>query len=115
MEILTFNPKNTKLIDGDFLKSDDFSEKIYENDGSYFNDCQYMTFKCGDLTIDVNFELSISGSVSEDSGDYWTPPSCDVDVDDVDITITNVFIDENEVELTPELKKIFFNLVNSNL
>ncbi len=115
MEFLTFNPKNTKLVDGDFVKSDDFTEMIYENDGSYSNDCQYMTFDCNDLKIDINYEIGISGSISEDSGDYWTPPSCDVDVDDVDITITDVFIDEVQVELTPELKKIFLNLVNSNL
>ncbi len=115
MEILTFNIKNFKLIDGDFVKSDNFSEMIYENDGSYSNDCQYMTFECGDLKIDINFEMSISGSISEDSGDYWTPPSCDVDIDDVDITITDVFINEDEVELTPELKKVFLNIVNSNL
>ena len=57
--------------------------------------------------------MSISGSISEDSGDYWTPPSCDVDIDDVDITITDVFINEDEVELTPELKKVFLNIVNS--
>lgn len=115
MEFLTFNPQNTKLVDGDFIKSDDFSDKVYENEGSYYNDCQYMTFECGELKIDINYELSISGSISEDSGDYWTPPSCDVDVDDVDITITNVFIDEDEVELTSDLKKVFLKLVNNNL
>lgn len=115
MEILTFNPKNSKLIDGDFIKSDDFSEKIYENDGSYSNDCQYMTFDCNGLKLDINYEVELSGSVSQDFGDYWTPPSCDVDVDNVDITLTGVYIDEDEVELTPDLEKIFLNLVNSNL
>ena len=115
MEILTFNPKNSKLIDGDFVKSDNFSEMIYENDGSYHNDCQYMTFDCNGLKIDVNYEIGISGSISEDSGDYWTPPSCDVDVDDVDIYVTNVYINEDDVELTPELKTLFKNIVDKNL
>ena len=115
MEILTFNPQNTKLVDGDFVKSNDLAELIYENDGSYSNDCQYMIFKCGDITIDVSYEISVSGSIYEDSGDYWTPPSCDVDVDDVDITITNVLINEDDLELTPELKKIFSKLVDKNL
>ena len=115
MDFLTFNPKNLVLVDGDFVKSNDLTDLIYENDGHYSNDCQYMTFKCGDITIDVNYEVSVSGSIHEDSGDYWTPPSCDVDVDDVDVTITEVLINEDEVELTPELKKVFLNLVNSNL
>lgn len=114
MEFVTFNPHNTKLVDGDFVKSNDFTDLVYENEGSYHNDCQYMIFKCDDVTIDVGYELSISGSIYEDSGDYWTPPSCDVDVD-FDVTITDVLINEDEVELTPELKKVFLNLVNSNL
>jgi hypothetical protein len=74
-----------------------------------------MTFKCGDITIDVNYEVSVSGSIFEDSGDYWTPPSCDVDVDDVDIYVTDVYINEDEVELTPELKTIFKNIVDKNI
>ena len=115
MDFLTFNPKNLFLVDGDFVKSNDFADAIYENDGSYSNDFQYMTFKCGDIKIDVNYEISVSGSVCEDSGDYWTPPSCDVDIDDVDIYVTDVYINEDEVELTPELKAIFKKIVDKNL
>jgi len=115
MDFLTCNPQNLVLVDGDFVKSNDFADAIYESDGSYSNDCQYMTFKCGDITIDVNYEISVSGSVCEDSGDYWTPPSCDVDIDDVDIYVTDVYINEDEVELTPELKAIFKKIVDKNL
>jgi len=74
-----------------------------------------MSFKCGELTIDVNYEISVSGSIFEDSGDYWTPPSCDVDVDDVDVTISSVSINEDDVELSDDLKKIFLKVVNNNL
>ena len=115
MDTITFNLKNFKLIDGDFISEDSFVDKIYEESGSFCDDTQWMSFKCGELTIDVNYEISVSGSIFEDSGDYWTPPSCDVDVDDVDVTITDVLINEDEVELTPELKKIFINIVNNNL
>jgi len=115
MDFITFNPQNLVLVDGDFVKSNDLADLIYENDGSYSNDCQYMTFKFGDITIDVNYEMSVSGSINEDSGDYWTPPSCDIDIDDVDIYITDVLINEDEVELTPELKAIFKKIVDKNI
>jgi hypothetical protein len=115
MDTITFNPKNFKLIDGDFISEDSFTDKIFEESGSFCDNAQWMSFKCGELTIDVNYEISVSGSIFEDSGDYWTPPSCDVDIDDVDVTITDVLINEDEVELTPELKKIFINIVNNNL
>ncbi len=115
MDFLTFNPKNLVLVDGDFVKSNDLADLIYENDGSYSNDCQYMTFKCSDITIDINYEMSVSGSINEDSGDYWTPPSCDVDIDDVDIDVTAVYINEDEVELTPELKTVFKKIVDKNI
>ena len=115
MDTITLNPKNFKLIDGDFISEDSFADKIYEESGLFCDNAQWMSFKCGELTIDVNYEISVSGSIFEDSGDYWTPPSCDVDVDDVDVTITDVLINEDEVELTPELKKIFINIVNNNL
>ena len=47
MEILTFNTKNFKLIDGDFVKSDNFSEMrgltfVFNEDGSLFK--RYLLF-----------------------------------------------------------------------
>lgn len=114
MDFITFNTQNTKFVDGEFIKNDDISDKIYE-DGSFTLDDQWMSFDCNGVSIVVDYEISVSGSSSYDSGDYWTPPSYDVDVDSVDIDITSVSIDEYEVELTSELKKIFENLVNKIL
>ena len=112
---ITISHKNFRLVDGDFLSSSDLSDKIYENGGSFRDEFQYMTFKCAELTVDVNYEIFVSGSIFEDSGDYWTPPSCDVDVDDIDITISTVYIDETEVELSDNLVQIFKTLVDKNL
>jgi hypothetical protein len=112
---ITISPNNFKLVNGDFLSTSDLSDKIYENGGSFRDEFQYMTFKCGELTVDVNYEISASGSIFEDSGDYWTPPSCDVDIDDIDVTISSVYIDETEVELADNLVKIFKTLVDKNL
>jgi hypothetical protein len=115
MDTITFNPKNFKLIDGDFISEDSFADKIYEESGSFCDDTQWMSFKCGELTIDFSYEISVSGSIFEDSGDYWTPPSCDIDINDVDIIISSVSINEDDVELTDDLKKIFLKVVNNNL
>lgn len=114
MDFITFNTENTKFVDGDFIKDNDFADKVYE-DGSFTLDDQWMSFDCNGVSIVVDYEISVSGSSSYDSGDYWTPPSLDIDIDSVDISVTAVNIDEYEVELTPELKKIFENLVNKSL
>ena len=114
MDFITFNTQNTKFVDGEFIKNDDIYDKIYE-DGSFTLDDQWMSFDCNGVSIVVDYEISVSGSSSYDSGDYWTAPSSDVDVDSIDIDITSVSIDEYEVELTSELKKIFENLVNKIL
>jgi len=114
MDFITFNAENTKLVDGDFIKDNDITDKVYE-DGSFTLDDQWMSFDCNGVSIVVDYEISVSGSSSYDSGDYWTPPSYDVDIDSVDISVTSVNIDEYEVELTSELKEIFENLVNKSL
>ena len=114
MDFITFNTENTKFVDGDFIKDNDIADKVYE-DGSFTLDDQWMSFDCNGISIVVDYEISVSGSSSYDSGDYWTPPSCDIDIDSVDISVTAVNIDEYEVELTPELKKIFVNLITKSL
>ena len=114
MDFITFNTQNTKFVDGEFIKNDDISDKIYE-DGSFILDDQWMSFDCNGVSIVVNYEISVSGSTSYDSGDYWTPPSYDVDIDSVDIDVTSVSIDEYEVELTSELKKIFEVFIEKTL
>jgi hypothetical protein len=74
-----------------------------------------MSFDCNGVSIVVDYEINVSGSSSYDSGDYWTAPSYDVDVDSVDISVTTVSIDEYEVELTSELKKIFESFIEKKL
>lgn len=114
MNFITFNPNNTNLVDGDFIKDNDFADKIYE-DGSFTLNDQWMSFDCNGVNITIDYEISVSGTSSYDGGDYWTPPSYDVDIDSVDITINSVHIDEYEVELTSDLKKVFENLINKSL
>jgi hypothetical protein len=66
---------------------------VYENEGSFTEKDQYMFFEYGDTEVTVNYELYVDGTIEEESGDWYTPGSCEVFVTDTDITITEVFVD----------------------
>ena len=94
---------NLKFIDGDFLKSEDWMENIYES-GDFTRKAEFITFECSGCEVIINFDLSVSGRVEHDPGDYWTPPYTDVDITYVDVSVNQLFIDDNEFELTKEIK-----------
>jgi hypothetical protein len=102
------NFDNLKFIDGDFLNSDSISDMIYENEGSFTEKDQSMTFEIDqDTDVTVNFEVYVEGSINEDFGDYFTPGSCDVEVTDIDVTINQVFVNDVLVNLDSQsLNKI---------
>jgi hypothetical protein len=66
---------------------------VYENEGSFTEKDQYMFFEYGDTEVTVNYELYVDGTIEEESGDWYTPGSCEVFITDTDITITEVFVD----------------------
>jgi hypothetical protein len=82
-----------KFVDGNFISFDSFSDMIYENEGSFTEKDQYMSFEYGESDVTVNYELYVDGTIEEESGDWYTPGSCEVFVTDTDITITEVFVD----------------------
>lgn len=82
-----------KFVDGNFISSDSFSDMVYENEGSFTEKDQSMFFEYGDTEVTVNYELYVEGSIEEESGDWYTPGSCDVEITDTEITITEVFVD----------------------
>lgn len=100
----SLNLNNLKFQHGDFTKSEDWTERIYEN-GGFSNEHQWMAFECEGIEVVVDFDLLVCGKVSHDPGDYWTPPYTDCDVTDIEITVTNLNVDQYEVELNPDLKK----------
>jgi hypothetical protein len=115
MDTQNFNFKNLVLVDGAFIDYDELYNRIYENDGSYDNDDQYMSFSDGTNTIHVYYEISASGTITEDSGDYWTPPICDIDISDLDININSVTIDEDELNLSEDQIDILKKIIDNNL
>ena len=107
----TINTSNFKFTDGEYISSADFAD--YINDNGSLNEDQWIAFDCNGIEVVVNYKLSVSASIYEDRGDYWTPPSCDVDINDVDVTIDSIYVDEYEVALCKDMKVIFEKFINS--
>lgn len=101
----SINPVNFKFIEGDYKKSEDWYELIDDEDSSFTREEEMMVFDCCGIEVVVWYTLSVDARVSYDPGDYWTPPSGDVDIISEDITIDSVFVDEWEVELTQDIKR----------
>lgn len=110
----SLNLNNLKLQDGDFVKSSDWTEKIYEN-GGFTNNDQFMVFNCDGIEVVVDFELTVAGRVDYDPGDYWTPPYTDVDVTDIEILVKSLAVDEWEVELTKEIEDFLVKEIKNYL
>ncbi len=94
---------NLSLIDGDYIKSDDWIDMIYDR-GSFSIEGQYMTFISNGLEVVADYELSVSGYVSHDPGDYWTPPYTDVDITDFEVDLKSLHIEDLYVDFSKELK-----------
>ena len=109
------NLENLKMIDGEYTKSEDWDELIFENEGSFNKDEEYMIFNSDGVEIVINYELSVSGRIQHDPGDYWTPSYTEVDIIDEDITISNVTIDDYELELTKEIESLLVKEIKKNL
>lgn len=94
----------------------DWEELICEDEDECFTrDDQYILFDMNGIEVCVNFELTVRGRVTSDAGDYWTPPSCDVDIVDVDIYLTGFSIDDYDVVLDRELSKKIESIVKKYL
>lgn len=101
----TLNDSNLKLVDYDCAKSNSWENLLFENQGSFNREAEFLAFDMNGLELVIFYDLSVSGKV-----DY--NPSCtDVSIIDEDITVTNVTLDEYDIELTKELKSFFSKVV----
>jgi len=112
IETCTLDLNNLEVVDTYVFS--DWDELIYEHEGSYSSDDQYIIFKSNGVEMCVNFELSIRGYYTYDSGDYWTPPSGETEITDVEIGISSVLIDgEYELSLDKETLRLLENKIES--
>jgi hypothetical protein len=103
------------LVDSDCLKTDDWEELICENEGHFSREGEFMIFEVDGLDLVISYDLEVSGRVDYDPGDYWTPPYSDFEVTNETIDVTEVTLDDYEIELTKELKFLFSEVVKKNL
>jgi len=110
-----FNINNATIDSGDFLKSSEFTDTLCENEGSFKVKDQFIEFLCDGFNIVVNYDLTVCGQYESFDDDYWTPGYVECSIDDIDVKITDVFIDEYEVELNSQLIQIFTKLIKSKI
>ncbi len=96
------NLDNLKFVDGDFLTTESLADMIYENEGSFTQKDQSMSFNVDGKDVTINYEVYVEGTIKEESGDHWTPSSYEVKLTDVNVTINEVFIDSELVSLDKE-------------
>jgi hypothetical protein len=97
--------ENLKFVDGDFTKSTHWDDLILENEGSFSEKDVYIILTDNKNTVDVMFNLYLSAKITKSWGDYYTPSHTDIDIDDITIDINSVIINEEEVEITQEIRK----------
>jgi len=67
------------------------------------------------LDLVIVYDLDVSGRIEYDPGDYYTPPYSDCEITDETIDVTEVTLDDYNIELTKELKTLFSEVVKKNL
>jgi len=103
------------LVDYDFLKSEDWEELICENEGHFSREGEFMAFEVDGLDLVITYDLEVSGRTEYDPGDYYTPPYSDFEITDETIDVTDVTLDDYNIELTKELKELFSEVIKKKL
>jgi hypothetical protein len=103
------------LADRDCSLYKEFSELIYEGNGSATLEEEWISFKSGDTMVTIEYILGLNGYFDECPGDYWTPPSSDFCLESANVEIRKLFIDDIEAEISPELEQILNSIVEKNI
>lgn len=103
------------LVDYDFLKSEDWEELICENEGHFSREGEFMAFEVDGLDLVISYDLEVSGRIEYDPGDYYNPPYSDFEITDETIYVTDVTLNDYDIELTKELKELFSEVIKKNL
>lgn len=103
------------LVDSDCLKTDDWEELICENEGHFIREGEFMAFEVDGLDLVISYDLEVSGITEYDPGDYYNPPYSDFEITNEDIDVTDVTLDDYNIELTKELKVLFSEVIKKKL
>lgn len=111
---IIINESNVEIIDGDYIKSSDFID-IYNEDDVCNSTNEFIVFKSGENTLEIDYELDVDFSIDESTGDYYTPATRDIDVSDFNITIKSFKFNDMSVTLSKELDVFLQNLIKNKI
>jgi hypothetical protein len=112
----TIDPmKINNIVDFDCLKKEDWEESICENEGHFSRKGEFISFDLDGFYLTIFYDLEVSGKVDYDPGDYWTPPYSDFEITYEDINVSEVTLDDYNIELTEDLIKLFSEVIKNNL
>jgi hypothetical protein len=104
------------FLDGDYKDSDDFSDLVYEGEGSAELE-QWMAFQpegC-DFEVCIEYSLSLRGGFDSCPGDYWTPPSCDFYLDEAEVSVFRILVDDIEACVSKDVENFFAGLIEKKI
>lgn len=104
-----------ELVERIGLDNTDISELLYENEGSFTKEDQTMIFRENGIEVDVTYNIYVSGNITSESGDYWTPSYTEVDIDDIEVDIVSVNIEGEEYLATNDILEMLSNRIESEL
>lgn len=94
----------------------DWDYLIYEGDGYFTKEDQFIVFDYDGLDFVVSFKLSVSGDIMHINGDWWNDSYTEVRITKIDVEIDSMSLDEVELELlTPQFTKSVVELIKNNL
>ena len=114
MTITNIDTTKLKLVESDFSDYSILTEQILEDGSAYVKD-QFVDFDYDGKILSVSFNTTASGNVFDDPGDYWTAPYSEVNINDLDIEITQILLDESPIEITKESKAKLVKLIEELL
>ena len=103
------------LNDGDFTRSDDYSNLIDGSERVELEGWITLEFEGTEDWITVDFVQEIEGYWTHCPGDYWTPPDSDFDLTDEVVHIVGAQINDVEIEMVPELEDLLLKLVYAEI
>jgi hypothetical protein len=106
--------QSVQIVDGDFLKSQDLEDFLVENDGSAYLD-QWISLSIEGVQYDIDYVLDVTGQITIDNGDRWTPPSVDVLVKKFNLQIKAISSNEEILDLNDDEKMAFQTILKNTI
>jgi hypothetical protein len=102
-----------KLIENTAPSESSWDELLEEHEGC-FTESGEIFFKIGQDTLDMDFEICVTGHCEYDPGDYWTAPYSETVIEDIDIQIETVFLNGDEIQVSDEFKSELVKLIEKS-